>query len=185
MKIPAKFFFVCSFCILALRPVAVTPEPNGASKAIVQFSLNADMSYQKGVPVRVAFTIENLTDTDLWILQWNTPFEGILNRIFDITCDGINVPYEGRMIKRGRPAPSDYLKLDPYEKKTRIIDLSSVYNLSGMKECLVTFRGKLLDVTRMDPNLQLSSDYMLQSIEIHGNNVIIRILGNTSNPASQ
>ena len=183
MTISVKFFFLCSFCITALWPVAVIPETNEALEAVARFSLDADTPYRTGAPVRVAFTLENLTDADLWILEWNTPFEGILNRIFDITCDGTEAPYEGRMVKRGRPAPNDYLKLGPYEKQIRTVELSSVYNFSGIEECLVTFRGTLLDISQMDPNLRRSSAYELHPVEIHGNDVIIRIISNGNSPA--
>jgi hypothetical protein len=164
---------------MALWSAAAVSEGSDApgGREMVRFSLDADATYRLGAPVRMDFSLENLTDENLWILKWHTPCEGILNRIFDVTCGGREIPYEGRMLKRGNPTPNDYLKLAPHEKMTCTFDLASVYTLPAKEECHVSFVGRLLDVSRSEPKAERSAEQALEPMTIRGNDVTIRILG--------
>ena len=149
------------------------PEERG----IVRFSLGSDTAYRFRAPVRMEFSLENLTDDNLWVLKWHTPFEGVSNRIFDVTCDGREAPYKGVMLKRGSPAETDYLMLAPHDKKTCAFDLASVYTLPASGECRVRFEGRLLDVSRSAPKIMEGAEQSWKPMTIRGNDVTFRSIG--------
>lgn len=166
------------FGVLFWSPAALSQgSPAPGEGEMLRFSIQADATYRSGGPVAMEFTLENLTDESLWILKWHTPFEGIANRIFEVTCGGREVPYEGRMLKRGIPTPDDYLKLAPREKNACTFDLASAYALPASEECQVSFIGKLLDVSQLDPKEARSAAQALEPMTIRGNDVTIRIVG--------
>ena len=61
-------------------------------------------------------------------------------------CDGAEIPYEGRMIKRGAPERDDYLRLAARSTEHVEVDLSNAYRFPAAKECRVRFKGRIHDV---------------------------------------
>ena len=112
----------------------------------LRYHLQAESSYIHGTPVPVGFSIENLSSADVWILKWYTPLEGIKGKIFEVTCDGVDIQYEGRLMKRGNPESDDYVRLHAGESAHADFDLTNVYSLPICKECTLTFKGTIHDV---------------------------------------
>ena len=112
----------------------------------LRYHLQAQGSYVLGGAVLIGFSIENLSSGDIWILKWYTPLEGIKGKIFEVKCDGVDIPYEGRLMKRGNPEPDDYVCLHPGETVRTEFDLASLYSLPVCKRCLLKFRGRIHDV---------------------------------------
>jgi hypothetical protein len=142
---------------------------------MLKYQLSADPSYVAGKSVIIGFTLQNTSDENLWILKWYTPLEGIEGKIFKVTCDGKEIPYEGRMIKRGDPSRDDYIFLAPKDSVFAEVDLSKAYSLPVCNECLVTFKGKIHDIVIDESRLPNKSENH-QGAEIPGNTISFRLV---------
>ncbi len=111
----------------------------------LKYDLQAQGSYVQGKPINIEFALENLSAREVWVLKWYTPLEGIKGKIFEVKCDGVDVPYKGRMVKRGNPGPDDYVRIGPGESARAEFDLSNAYALPVCKECRVSFKGPIHD----------------------------------------
>jgi len=101
-----------------------------------------------GGPVAIRFRLTNRTAEPLWMLRWNTPFEGWRGTLFTITSNGTEIPYQGPMFKRGDPSRDDYVEIPAGESVSASVDLAEVYEIRqpGLYDVKVT--GNLHDVTK-------------------------------------
>jgi peptidyl-Lys metalloendopeptidase len=157
--------------LMSATPVPGKKEGGGTP---IRFTLTAEPGYVTGKPIRITFTLENLTGEDLFVLTWYTPLEGLSGKIFEVICDGRMIPYEGMMVKRGNPGTQDYMHIAPHGSVKVVVDLAEVYSIPSCRECRVTFRGRIHDIVR-DGNLlpRKSGDH--QWIDIPGNPVRFRV----------
>ena len=153
------------------------PKPirNKDFNAPLEYHLGAKGNYVVGGPVIISFTLENQTDTDLWILIWHTPLEGLRGRIFLVMCDGEEVPYEGRMVKRGDPVRYDYVHIRARGSSSTEVDLSLAYNLPVADECRVEFKGQIYDFTSGEDYIPRRRDEH-QGVHIPGNIVCFQLV---------
>ena len=79
--------------------------------------------------ILISFELENTSNENLWVHTWYTPLEGLKGKIFCVICDGKVIPYEGPMVKRGRPKRDDHIQLLTREPVSARIDLSNAYRL--------------------------------------------------------
>lgn len=100
--------------------------------------------------VIVTFTLENASPADVWVLKWYTPLEGIKGKIFTVTCNGVAIPYEGRMVKRAAPVRDDYILIKSGKSVSRANDLATAFTFPESGTCTVTFKGVLHDVATSD-----------------------------------
>jgi len=112
----------------------------------LKYTLQAQSNYVQGTPIVIGFEIENLSSTEIRILKWYTPLEGIKGKIFEVRCDGVEVPYEGMMMKRGNPARADYVHLPAGASARAEFDLSQCYSLPECQKCRLKFKGRIHDV---------------------------------------
>jgi hypothetical protein len=139
----------------------------------MRYGLTAEPGYLTGQPVLIRFTLENMTDGDLWVLTWYTPLEGLKGRIFDVTCDGAEIRYEGRMVKRGDPGGKDYVHIPPRGSVSAVVDLSETYSLPACRDCRVRFRGRIHDIVRAKESFPRKSDDH-EGMVIEGNFISFR-----------
>ena len=101
-----------------------------------------------GGNVAVRFRLTNRTDAPLWMLRWNTPFEGWRGTLFTLSLDGAEIPYQGPMVKRGDPSREEYLEIPAGESVSATVDFSEVYEIKkpGLYDVKVT--GGLQDVAK-------------------------------------
>ena len=101
-----------------------------------------------GSPIAIRFRLTNRTDAPLWMLRWNTPFEGWRGTIFTVASNGTEIPYQGPMVKRGDPAREDYVKIPAGESVSASVDLSEAYEIGkpGLYDVKVT--GGLQDMAK-------------------------------------
>jgi hypothetical protein len=135
--------------------------------ASLRYKFQARADYVQGEPVVIAFEIENLSATDVWILKWYTPLEGIKGKIFKVYCDGAEILYEGPMMKRGNPGPADYAHVAAGGTIRADVDLSQAYSLPPCRECRVKFKGRIHDVVTGEPQPSRTADQHT-SMEIPG-----------------
>jgi len=112
----------------------------------LKYSFQTQSSYVLGKPVVIGFTLESDTQTDVWILKWYTPLEGIKGKILRVTCDGEEMQYQGIMMKRGNPRREHYVLLHPGESVSAEFDLKENYSLKKCDECRLDFKGRIHDV---------------------------------------
>lgn len=103
-------------------------------------------------PFTVTFELVNKEDSDIFVLKHDTPLEGLFSDCFEVTRDGVPVPYDGPLVKRAAPAKDDYLRIRPGEKVTAEVDLSSCYQVSVPGNYEVSFRGVL-------PSVEVQTDF--------------------------
>jgi hypothetical protein len=94
--------------------------------------------------VYAKFSLTNLLEEDIELLTWYTPFEGFLSDLFIITdSQDEKLVYQGVMVKRGTPEPSDYLVLKPKETVSINIKLSDAYIFTNSTYTKNTFSVEL------------------------------------------
>jgi hypothetical protein len=143
-------------------------------KNMIKYRLSALDSYVKNNPIIINFTLENLSNENLWVLTWYTPLEGLKGKIARVICDGKEIPYEGPMVKRGNPEKSDYIHIPPGRSVSAEFDLSKAYTLPACKECLVEFKGRIYDYSTSADSIPKSSEEH-QMVSITGDAVTFRV----------
>jgi len=91
-------------------------------------------------------TITNTSSTPQYVLKWHTPFAGIEDRIFDVTRDGVALPYLGKHYKRGAPTAKDYYLLKPGASHTSKVEISSVYDMTVTGDYAVKYHAASADL---------------------------------------
>jgi peptidyl-Lys metalloendopeptidase len=99
-----------------------------------------------GGPAAVRFRLTNRTAAPLWVLRWNTPFEGWRGTIFSVSFRGTELSYQGPMVKRGDPGREEYLEIPARESVSATVDLAEVYEIETPGEYRVNVEGALQDV---------------------------------------
>jgi hypothetical protein len=140
----------------------------------LKYHFHAQSSYVLGKPIIIGFTLESEAQTDLWILKWYTPLEGIKGKILQVTCDGEELPYQGIMMKRGNPRKEHYVLLHPGGSASAEFDLSEHFPLRKCDECRVDFKGRIHDVV-LDPQQLPSTSDKHTSLTASGTPVSFRI----------
>ena len=157
------------------KPIRPKPIRNKDFNVSLKYYLGAKENYVVGGPVIISFTLENQTDTDLWILIWHTPLEGLRGRNFLVMCDGEEISYEGRMVKRGDPVRDDYVHIRAGESLSAEVDLSLAYNLPVADECRVEFKGQIHDFVSGEDYIHRRRDEH-QGVHIFGNIVCFQLV---------
>jgi hypothetical protein len=109
-------------------------------------ALSGPATVKAGEPVEVVFRLSNPTPRPLYVLDWHTPLEGLLNDIFEVTRDGAEVPYTGPMLKRGPPQADDYVTVAPGASVEGRVEVSLAYDLRQPGRYRIAFRDRLMDV---------------------------------------
>jgi peptidyl-Lys metalloendopeptidase len=102
----------------------------------------------RGEPAVVTFTLRNDGDADVYLVAWQTPFQGIQGNLFDVRRDGQPVAYLGPLVKRAAPAPGDYVRLVAGQSRSIRVDLSAAYDFSRSGEYSIRYRVALQDALR-------------------------------------
>src|SRR5262249_12665548 len=136
------------FLISIVRLLAATPEAN------LRFKLTPRHTSPSNV--QLVFTLTNHDEQPIAVLNWLTPLEGILGIIFDVRCDGRELPYKGPMVKREPPSHADFVTTPGKGTVEAVVNLSEVYEFPTPGNCQVRFSGRLLEVR--SPNGEVKRD---------------------------
>lgn len=109
--------------------------------------LEAPKTVKAGQPVEVVFRLSNPTSMPLYVLDWHTPLEGLLNDIFQVKRDGTELSYSGPMMKRGDPGADEYVTVQPGASVEGRVDVALAYDFTKPGRYRIAFRGPLMDVT--------------------------------------
>ena len=100
----------------------------------------------KSDDVVVRVTITNTSSSPQYVLKWHTPFAGVEEHLFDITRDGVDVPYAGRHYKRQAPTAKDYYLLKPGASHSARVELSAMYDMSVTGDYAVKYHTASLSL---------------------------------------
>ncbi len=142
---------------------------------MLRYTLTAKQSYPFSQPVLIEFALVNQGPDSLWILKWYTPLEGIKGDIFQVTCNGQQIPYAGPLVKRGDPGPADYVRIGTRESAQVRVDLATAYALPEAGPCRVQFAGQIYDIVS-DETLIPRSRGEHKSSAISGNLVSFKMV---------
>jgi hypothetical protein len=141
------------FCAIGLAAVllsgcaAVTMLKRGPD---LRHRISGESIYRSGEPVSIRFELTNNSSRPVAVLLWNTPFEGLMGKAFDVFCNGQEMTYQGPMAKRGAPSARNYAIIEAHATITATLDLATAYALPAQGQCVVSFRGTVLDATEPD-----------------------------------
>lgn len=157
------------FCVGCSNTVSTTTQSTAtndvdtgaadAAPASIVLSIEAvDETSADGVQSRVKFVVSNTTEHEVSWLSWNTPFEEPLSaNIFQVSLDGMQRDYQGRLIKRGQPSPEHYLTVPASDSLQTIIDIAKYYDVSQSGSYTVQLdTSKLTSVSQSKQELDVS-----------------------------
>jgi peptidyl-Lys metalloendopeptidase len=135
--------------LLALVLFCATTIPAAAAAGLTA-RLDAESFFGRGERPVVTVTLANPTGADVYVVRWQTPLAGLDADVFDVTRDGEAVPYSGRLIKFGRPAPEDYVRIPAGGELSAVVDLGAAYDFSRRGEYAVRYSVNVQDALRDD-----------------------------------
>lgn len=143
----------------------------------IKYILTAKDTFIKDNPIIVNFTLQNISNEKLWVLIWYTPLEGLKGNIFQVTCEGKEIPYEGPMVKRGQPSKADYIYIESGKSVSKEFDLSMAYQVPDSQACTIAFKGMIYDYATSSNTLPKRAEEQ-QMVNILGNSITIRVIKN-------
>lgn len=91
----------------------------------------------------VEVTVTNSSRKTVRVPKWQLPSMLAQSNVFAVTRDGVEVRYEGAMIKRGLPGASDFVVLRPGRAWKATVDLGAAYDLSQGGDYTIAFAAPL------------------------------------------
>ena len=140
-------------------------------------TIEAQESLPTGEVVKVRFTLTNTSSEGLFALKWFTPLEGLAGDIFGVQRDGQDLPYRGKMVKRGAPISDDYVWIDAGGSISAEVDLAEGYDFSQAGQYTIQFRSPRLSHTAKTLEEQADSVDELEMIPIPSEPVSVTIGG--------
>ncbi|MEY2875142.1 MAG: hypothetical protein RLZZ373_2513 [Pseudomonadota bacterium] len=81
---------------------------------------------------RLQVEVRNTGTRGMRLLRWGTPFEGAWFAAFvTVTRDGVALPYQGAMVKRGAPRPEDHFTLTAGRTTRAVIAFEPAFDLTA------------------------------------------------------
>lgn len=109
----------------------------------VKYSISEDV-----LPWLMFVLTNNDPSNSYYVLKWHTPLEGFRNDFLKVYCDGVEVPYEGMMMKRGNPDLASYDLLLPGSSVSGSVYLGEAYEISKPGKYRVELDTSLMDVVK-------------------------------------
>jgi heat shock protein HslJ len=116
----------------------------GPQRSALMATIEAQESLPSGAVVRVKFSLTNTSSHGFFILKWFTPLEGIAGDIFQVRRDGEELPYRGKLVKRGAPVAEDYVWIGAGASVSAEVDLAEAYDFSQAGQYTLQFRSPRL-----------------------------------------
>ncbi|MFC2030098.1 META domain-containing protein [Chloroflexota bacterium] len=159
-------------------PTRITPDrtesPVPQESALIA-TVEAQESLPTGAVVEVKFTLTNTSSEGFFVLKWFTPLEGLAGDIYRVRRDGEDLPYRGKLVKRGPPVSEDYVWLDAGGSISAEVDLAEGYDFSQAGQYTLQFRSPRLSHTAKTLGEQADSVDELEMIRIPSDPVSVTI----------
>jgi hypothetical protein len=167
-----------------------TPVKAEPTKSIYPESQESDLtakidvptSLNSGVIVMAVFTLTNTSSDGFYVLKWFTPLEGIAGDIFRVERDGAELPYRGKLVKRGPPISEDYVWLEAGESVSAEVDLAEGYDFSQAGQYTIQFRSPQISQVAKTGTEKADSFEELGMIQIPSNTVNVVIENSSGSP---
>lgn len=131
---------------VAIMAVAAFSAQAAESKGVTASVAAEKSALTKNDNVTVRLTLTNTSSQPQMILKWHTAFAEIEESLFEVTRDGVKVPYLGAHYKRGAPKASDYYLLKPGASHTVRVELSDMYDMSITGQYSVSYSAKSMNL---------------------------------------
>ncbi|MDC0709608.1 protease [Stigmatella sp. ncwal1] len=118
-----------------------------------------------GSPVELRFKLSNPTSQTVYPLNWHTPLEGLRNNFLDVTRDGVEIPYQGPMMKRADPSAEAYVAIAPGASQEAQVEVSLAYDFTQPGKYRIAFRGTLMDLVTSPKDVPRKID-QFQSVAV-------------------
>ena len=142
---PGRRGWVAAAAALVLLVTTALPLSAAGTEAL-RCTLAAPAKAVAGQPVMLQFRLTNQGTAALYVLQWNTPFEGWFGSYVRVLRDGAELPYRGPQFKRGDPRKSAYFRLRPGQSRTAKVDLALPFDFAQAGHYRVEPQLTLFDV---------------------------------------
>ncbi len=119
---------------VALATPTLKQRPQANPLRVSVISLGAD---------KVEVTVTNTSSRTLRIPKWQLPIDVQRSNLFRISRDGVEVGFEGAMIKRGVPTAEDFAILRAGRSYRSVVELGAAYDLSKAGHYTVTYAAPL------------------------------------------
>jgi heat shock protein HslJ len=149
----------------------------GPQETALIATIEAPESLPTGAVVKVRFTLTNGSPEGLYVLKWFTPLEGLAGDIFGVQRDGVDLPYRGKLVKRGNPISEEYVWIDAGGSISAEVDLAEGYDFSQAGHYTLQFRSPRLSHTAKTAEEQADSVDELEMIRIPSEPVSVTIAG--------
>jgi heat shock protein HslJ len=159
---------------------SVTPEPQ---ESVLTARIDVPTSLDSGETVKAVFTLTNISSDGFYVLKWFTPLEGLAGDIFRVERDGAELPYRGKLVKRGPPIAEDYVWLEAGESVSAEVDLAEGYEFSQAGQYTIQFRSPQISHVAKTETEKADSFEELGMIQIPSNtaNVVIESSSGSQN----
>jgi hypothetical protein len=137
---------------------------DGEQRMNVHASLSVDARHDK---VLVTFKVENRGERRVGLPREIAASTELTRRVFDLRehPGEAEVPYTGRMVKRGPLTLDDYVELAPHSAHTHTIDITRFYAFKpGTHTYVIRYGGTALaDVRQLESGADFSTDAVMFS----------------------
>src|SRR5436305_14924298 len=101
--------FSLALLALLLPHCWMKPHPPGDAQHPLECRMEPALPLIAGLPIAMRFQLTNRRERPVWMLRWNTPWEGWRGTVFSVSLQGHELPYRGVLVKRGDPAAAEYV----------------------------------------------------------------------------
>jgi hypothetical protein len=137
---------------------------DGEQRMNVHASLSVDARHDK---VLVTFKVENRGERRIGLPREIAADTELTRRVFDLRehPGEAEVPYTGRMVKRGPLTLDDYVELAPHSAHTHTIDITRFYAFKpGTHTYVIRYAGEVLgDVRQLESGAEIRTDAVMFS----------------------
>ena len=168
--------------ILAFVVSTTVSEEPTSQESDLTAKIDVPTSLNSGVIVMAVFTLTNTSSDGFYVLKWFTPLEGIAGDIFRVERDGAELPYRGKLVKRGPPISEDYVWLEAGESVSAEVDLAEGYDFSQAGQYTIQFRSPQISQVAKTETEKADSFEELGMIQIPSNTVNVVIENSSGSP---
>ncbi len=147
--------------------------------------LDVEATLDDGTAVNVKFTLNNKSSTDLEVLTWLTPLEGLAGKIFRVERDGEAVPYRGIMAHRDVPTASEYVSIAAGGEASAEVDLATSYDFSQAGDYTIEFLSPPVGQVVAKGSAKAKRLKSLEAVQMPSDAVTTKILSASEPPASE
>ena len=97
---------------------------------IFSASLECFPSYKTTDKIECQFHLKNNRQQDYSVLKWHTPLEELTSDCLSVTRNGVQIPYDGTVMKRETPGPDEFVLVVAGQTVSRKFDVSKGYEVN-------------------------------------------------------